>query len=172
MDLHIREMGFDDIEAVAEIRVRGWQFAYRGMMPQEYLDALSVEEDVSARREQWGEHRPRLVRLVVERAGRVIGFAGFGPARDEDLAEGAREVFAIYVRPEEIATGAGRALMTEALDRCRAAGAPVVSLWVLEQNARARRFYERAGFCADGTSAGFDVDGVSVPEVRYVRRLD
>lgn len=44
-------------------------------------------------------------------------------------------------------------------------------LWVLEGNARARRFYERSGFRADGTEEPFEVDGVAVPEVRYAGRL-
>ena len=44
-------------------------------------------------------------------------------------------------------------------------------LWVLKGNDRARRFYQRAGFTADGAEEPFDVDGVAVPEVRYVREL-
>ncbi len=171
MTLRIRETRRDDLDAVATIRVRGWQFAYRGLMPQAHLDAMDAEEDATARREQWDEPRPGLGRLVAERGGRIVGFAGFGPARDKDLEAGAQEVYAIYVDPEELSTGAGRALMDAALERCRAAGAPLVSLWVLTGNERARRFYERAGFAADGTVADFDVDGVSVPELRYVRRL-
>lgn len=44
-------------------------------------------------------------------------------------------------------------------------------LWVLKGNARARRFYERAGFRPDGAEEPFEVEGVAVPEVRYVRAL-
>jgi RimJ/RimL family protein N-acetyltransferase len=46
-----------------------------------------------------------------------------------------------------------------------------VYLWVLRDNTGARRFYERAGFAADGAEEPFEVDGVEVPEVRYVRDL-
>ncbi|WP_199546202.1 GNAT family N-acetyltransferase [Streptomyces sp. N35] len=171
MDVQIREMTEDDIDAVSEIRVLGWQFAFRGLMPQGHLDALNVEEDAAARRKFWAGRPPGVVALVAERDGRIVGFSGFGPTRDDDQAAGASQVYAIYVHPEKIGTGAGRALMHATLDRCRAAGAPSVCLWVLTHNERARRFYERAGFVADGTSASYDVDGVPVPEVRYVRRL-
>nr|WP_093607765.1 GNAT family N-acetyltransferase [Streptomyces indicus] len=164
-------MTAEDIDAVSEIRVRGWQFAYRGLMPQAHLDALDIEEDAAARREFWAKRPPGVRALVAERAGRIVGFCGFGPTRDDDQPEGAYQVYAIYVRPAELATGAGRALMDATLDRCRTAGAPAVCLWVLTGNERARRFYERAGFRTDGTSATYDVDGVPVPEVRYVRQL-
>ncbi|MER7173180.1 GNAT family N-acetyltransferase [Streptomyces mesophilus] len=172
MDVQIREMTRDDIDAVSEIRVRGWQFAYRGLMPQSHLDALSAEEDAVARRKFWAGRPPGVEALVAERDGRVIGFSGFGPSRDDDLAEGTSQVYAIYVHPDVIASGAGRALMDATLERCRAAGARRVALWVLTGNRRARRFYELAGFSADGASAAHDTDGVPVPEVRYVRRLD
>ncbi|NGO76182.1 GNAT family N-acetyltransferase [Streptomyces sp. YC504] len=171
MDAHVREMTTGDIDAVSEIRVRGWQFAYRGLMPQGHLDALDVEEDAAARRKFWAGRPPGVAALVAERGGRIVGFSGFGPTRDDDQDAGAFQVYAIYVHPEQIGTGAGRALMDATLDRCRTAGAPSVCLWVLTHNERARRFYERAGFTADGNTATEDVDGVPVPEVRYVRRL-
>jgi RimJ/RimL family protein N-acetyltransferase len=44
-------------------------------------------------------------------------------------------------------------------------------LWVLKGNTRARRFYERQGFAADGAEEPFEVDGVPVPEVRYTKAL-
>jgi ribosomal protein S18 acetylase RimI-like enzyme len=81
------------------------------------------------------------------------------------------ELYAIYVDPDRFGAGAGRALIGESIRRCTAAGHPRMYLWVLEENMRARRFYERSGFRADGTEVPFDVDGVAVPEVRYVRDL-
>ncbi len=171
MDVRIREMAADDIDAVAEIRVRGWQFAYRGLMPQSYLDALSVEEDAAARRERWATPWPGIMVLIAERDGRPVGFCAFGPTRDDDHAQRTFDIYAIYARPEAIGTGAGRALMDAALDRCRAAGVDSVALWVLTGNDRARRFYERAGFRTDGTTATYDVEGTPVPEVRYVLGL-
>ena len=43
-------------------------------------------------------------------------------------------------------------------------------LWVLPAIARARRFYEIAGWVCDGTERTMEVLGVVVPEVRYRRR--
>ncbi|MCZ9346526.1 GNAT family N-acetyltransferase, partial [Streptomyces sp. TRM76130] len=59
----------------------------------------------------------------------------------------------------------------ESVRRCAAARYPRMLLWVLRDNTRARRFYERAGFRADGGAGVFEVDGIPVPEVRYARAL-
>jgi len=80
-------------------------------------------------------------------------------------------LYAIYVDVEQFGAGVGPALLRESVRRCADAGHRRMLLWVLKGNDRARRFYERAGFTADGAEEPFDVDGVAVPEVRYARVL-
>lgn len=174
LPVRIREMVLSDCERVAEIRVRGWQSAYRGLMPEAYLDALSVAEDAARRRERFGRGGGAIVNLVAERNGEVVGWACHGPYRDDEArgdGVGAAELYAIYVDPERVGTGVGRALLTESIARCTDAGHERLLLWVLEGNTRARRFYAQAGFGPDGGEEPFDVDGVVVPEVRYARTL-
>jgi ribosomal protein S18 acetylase RimI-like enzyme len=77
----------------------------------------------------------------------------------------------IYATPEAWGTGIGRGLMTAGLDRLASAGFGEVLLWVLDSNDRARRFYERAGFAADGATKDDVVAGTTVREVRYRREL-
>ncbi|MGW2640471.1 N-acetyltransferase family protein [Streptomyces sp. NPDC001348] len=162
-------MTLADCDRVSEIRVRGWQIAYRGLMPQSYLDALSVTEDAARRRARFGQGDGSLVNLVAERGGEVLGWAASGPYREDDTYTGDGELYAMYVDDRQRGTGVGRALLRESMRRCAAAGRPRVFLWVLKENDPARRFYERAGFRADGTEEPFEVGGVEVPEVRYVR---
>ncbi|PVE04401.1 hypothetical protein Y717_12155 [Streptomyces scopuliridis RB72] len=73
--------------------------------------------------------------------------------------------------PERLSTGTGRALLDELTARAAGAGYQDMRLWVLAGNERARRFYAKAGFAPDGAAEAFEVGGVSVPEVRYARRL-
>ncbi|MEW1747934.1 GNAT family N-acetyltransferase [Streptomyces angustmyceticus] len=170
-----------DVDAVSAVRVRGWQSAYRGLMPQAYLDAMSVAADAERRRAWFGRRPPEVSELVAERDGAVVGWASVGPARDPDLAPGpaqlpaplptAGELLALYVAPELIGTGVGRALMAAGTARARASGYRALYLWVVRGNARARRFYERAGFVPDGAQEAYEVGGRSVPEVRYRRPL-
>ncbi|MEW1688456.1 GNAT family N-acetyltransferase [Streptomyces sp. NPDC091265] len=164
-------MTIDDCEAVATVRVRGWQSAYAGLMPQAHLDAMDIAEDAERRRGFFAEGG-EVVNLVAERAGLgVIGWAAYGPYREDGRRLARGELYAIYVLPELTGTGAGRALMAEVLARAGAAGHPDLALWVLKENAAARRFYARAGFCPDGAEEPFEVDGVPVPELRYLRSL-
>lgn len=78
-------------------------------------------------------------------------------------------MYAIYVDAQRFGTGIGIALLQESVRRTSAAGHPRMLLWVLKGNTRARRFYERQGFAADGDEEPFEVAGVPVPEVRYVK---
>jgi ribosomal protein S18 acetylase RimI-like enzyme len=104
---------------------------------------------------------------VVEDGEAVVGFASIGPSRDE---RGIGELYAIYVDPSHWSTGAGRMLLEEGEAQLRSAY-DEATLWVLEENPRARRFYERAGWAPDGARKAEVRWGVRAPEVRYRKRL-
>lgn len=169
--LRIREMALADCRSVAEIRVGGWQTAYVGMLPQTYLDRLDVDADAERRRGYLKKGDGEAVNLVAERHGEVVGWACHGPYREGEVRTREAELYAVYVRPGHISTGVGHALLQESAQRCAAAGHERILLWVLKENARARRFYEAHGFAPDGAEEPFLVDGVTVPEVRYVCAL-
>jgi GNAT superfamily N-acetyltransferase len=168
-----------DAEQLAVVHVRSWQGAYRGLLPQPFLDGL----DPAGRAGRWrrvlaDEARPDPSRpdqagtLAGVRDGQVRGFAHFGPSRDADAGRPpAGELYAIYVLPEAWGTGLGRELMAAAGDGLAAAGYEQATLWVLAGNARARRFYDRAGWVADGSQKRDEIAGVGVTEVRYRRPL-
>ncbi|MFJ3616860.1 GNAT family N-acetyltransferase [Streptomyces iakyrus] len=165
-------MTLGDCDRVAEIRVGGWRSAYRGLVPQSYLDRLSVEEDAERRRTYLAQGDGSIVNLVAEdTGGEIVGWACHGPYREGEVRTEDAELYAIYVHPDRKGRGVGRALLAESVARCSAAGHGRLLLWVLKENDRARRFYERAGFRADGAEEPFEVDGVTVPEVRYARTL-
>lgn len=139
------------------VRIGTWKLAYRGLMPQEHLDALEVtEQSVAARAARVDQGWST---FVAEVGGVTVGMATCGPCRDEDLD--ALELGALYVLPEHWGTGAGTALL--------AACGPVQTLWVLDGNARAVAFYDRHGFIPDGADKRHPSLGVR--EIRMVRNL-
>lgn len=150
--------------AVAKVHVGTWQSAYRGIVPDSYLDAMSVEHRVQNYSDDMLSD-PRRPMWVADRDG-VVGFAGAGPSRD---AEGEGELYAIYVADSEWGGGAGNRLMEVALEFLRPRF-PAATLWVLDANARARRFYEKHGWSFDGTVEDFARGDFTIPEVRY--RID
>ncbi len=101
-----------------------------------------------------------MLNLVAEdTGGELVGWGCHGPYRDGEVRTEDAELYAIYVHPEHMGRGVGQALLTESVERCSTAGHDRLLLWVLKENGRARRFYERAGFHADGAEEPFEVDG-------------
>jgi ribosomal protein S18 acetylase RimI-like enzyme len=157
----IRRATVEDARGIAELHTRTWQAAYRHILPAADLDAL----DVGEREERWRQNlaRPEVPTFVVEEDGAFVGFVTVGPSRDPDC-DG--ELYGIYVAPEAWGSGAGAALTAAALGELHARYAEA-ALWVLEDNPRARRFYEKHGWSPDGTQKTGRQLGVDTAEMRY-----
>lgn len=163
----VREAQPADAEAIADVHVRGWQWGYRDLLPAEALAKL----DVSKRAAWWtqvlaGAFDGSAV-WVAERDGAVIGFAAAGPSRDEGAPEDEGELYALYLREDAAGQGVGHALLDAAVEDLRERGAANIVLWVLASNARARSFYEKAGWAPDGGTKTAPWEGVMLEEVRY-----
>ncbi len=139
-----------------------WQAAYHHVFPADVLESLSVDErETSWRRTLEEESLPAWV--AEDTGGAIVGFASAGPSRtEEDVAE----LYAIYVRPETWGSGAARELMHAVIGWFIAEEYTTAMLWVLDDNPRARRFYEREGWRRDGDRVD-EVRGVEVREALY-----
>ncbi len=155
--------GPGDAEGIARVHTKSWQHAYRGIFSDEYLDNLDWRARLSLWEGVIAAARPDQVLMVARSGGAVVGFATAGPARDEDLPSGARELYAIYLDPEHWSRGIGSGLLHAVTGRHE------TYLWVLEANQRARRFYEAHGFRPDGARVTTERGGVPAPELRYQR---
>lgn len=158
-----------DAEAIARLHITTWQSAYRGQLPDRFLDSLTME--LASRTEFWRTHisaqsSARHEIWAADFDGDLQGFAALGPSRRDDEA-GSGEVYALYVDPGHWNHGVGGSLLAHASERLFREYANAV-LWVLESNTRARRFYEGAGWSLDG---GIKIenlpDGAGLREVRY-----
>jgi ribosomal protein S18 acetylase RimI-like enzyme len=163
----IREAVPEDARAIAEIHVRSWQATYRGLLSDEYLDGLTVEDRVEQHRLSLEEPRAGWTTWVVDEGAGPVGFAVTGPSEDADAGERTAELYAIYLDPERLGTGTGRRLFEHAVGDLRSRGFRAATLWVLETNERARGFYEAAGWAHDGTVTSERVDCEMRPTVRY-----
>ena len=172
--MEVRPARIDDAARIAEIHVLGWQGGYQGLMPQDYLDGLDPADRLprrvqSLREADWSRGG---CLVVADDNGVLAGFADVGRSRDDDAVSGkVGEVNAIYLAPEAWGKGLGRELMAAALTHLARLGYDEVTLWVLDTNARAGRFYEAAGFRPDGTIKVDDSHGFRLREARYRRSL-
>jgi len=155
-DVSIRQAVPADAEQLAHLHIDVWDDAYTGLMPQGILD--DRREKVAERVERWQEilGRGNPIWLAEDSEG-LIGFASSGPARDNDMDD-TLELYSLYVRAAHWGTGVGYALFEIAV------GDRAAYLWVLADNERAIRFYERQGFRLDGTEDEHD-------EGRHVRMV-
>ncbi|WP_431953955.1 N-acetyltransferase family protein [Actinacidiphila sp. bgisy167] len=167
----VRMMARDDIDAVAAVRVRGWQAAYAEIVPRSYLDAMDAVADAERRREWFDAGGSRVDNLVAADGDEVTGWAALGPYRGEPDDAEVGELYAIYVRPDRIGRGHGRALMAAVRARAVERGFRSLRLWVLADNAPALRFYERSGFAPDGADQIETYDRVPLKELRYATDL-
>jgi ribosomal protein S18 acetylase RimI-like enzyme len=153
----IRRATPDDAPALGRLHIDVWEDAYSGLMDQSFLDDRRA--DVEGRIRRWREILTEDHGTVLaEAAEGLVGFAGAGPGRDNDLVLGL-ELYALYVRAAWWGAGVGHALLRETI------GDRAAYLWVLAGNSRAIAFYERQGFRLDGTEDEQD-EGLHVRMVR------
>jgi ribosomal protein S18 acetylase RimI-like enzyme len=163
--LRIRTATAADAAHVADIHVRAWQAAYRGLLPDEYLDGLRAEDRMARYRfDVTDPDQPATIVAIDD--GVMCGFATMGPARD-NAAPSTGELFALYVEPALWGRGVGRLLMAETRARLSRQGFVEGVLWVLVGNHRAQRFYQADGWMPDGSRRDQEVWGIIVDEVRY-----
>jgi GNAT superfamily N-acetyltransferase len=159
----------DDAATIAAIHVRSWQQAYRGLLPQDFLDSLDPARRATSWREAIATQSPPAPAVVViAHDEALLGFAHVCPSRDDDERDNpVGELTSIYLHPDVWGQGLGQQLIAHAVDLLRSAGNTAATLWVLDGNARAIRFYEANGWSADGTTKHDTIADVAVTEIRY-----
>ena len=196
--IHVRPGVRDDADALAAAHIEGWRGGYRGIFPDAYLDSpqFASERLDTWRAWTWGIHGSSL--LVVELHERVVGFALVGAEREQPGAEpgkpvpdprpgravtsapgirGRGEVFAFYLHPDAWGTACAATLMVHSELRLSGDGCHEAVLWVLRDNPRARRFYERSGWDPTGRMLMWEgphtasKPAAAVPEVEYQKRF-
>lgn len=167
--MEIRPAVPEDALAVARVHVQSWQAAYRGLLPDEYLDALRPED--RAPRYDFTRASPETpYTLIAVEADEVLGFATTMPSRDESLADYG-ELSALYVAPKHWRKGIGTMLTAAAIRYLISCGYRDALLWILAGNAQAEHFYQKDGWRPDGVRRSETIWDITVDELRYVRRL-
>ncbi|MBZ4487143.1 GNAT family N-acetyltransferase [Microbacterium sp. cx-55] len=164
MTFTIRTPGPADAATIADLHVATWRQTYSHLLPDDYFS----DEHITGRHRMWThiltQPREDMTARIAESTRSVIGFALVGPAQNVDGDEPPRDrqLYAIYVSAAHYGTGAGQALLDEAL------GEAPATLWVAKENPRAIAFYLRNGFRFDGVEQT-DPHAPLITDARMVR---
>lgn len=155
----------DDLSAVGNVYEESWKSAYKGIIPQSYLDGLNKSDWIK------NLNNPARRSLIMLDRDKIIGTSSFSASRSDDMA-GYGEIISIYLLPEYIGRGYGKQLLQAAIDGLKQMGFHDIFLWVLEENVRARKFYEKSGFKSNGKRLNDNIGGRDLTELQYVCRFN
>lgn len=151
--MEIREPeGIEDLRGAMEAHHRAWRVGYRGIVPEEVIDAVTAEPDDEALEELRETLRTEAgAYLVAERDDRIAGYVrirwgetkGFVGPVEAGLKE-------LYVDPAHWRQGVGSALLGAGIDWTPSM-VQGVALETLADNDRGRAFYESHGFAHEET---------------------
>ena len=179
--IEVRDAVIDDADALATAHIDSWRGAYRGLVPDEYLDA---EAFATTRRDGWrawtwqSDLGGRLFVATIHE--RVVGFGHAGPEMPgadgiasavTETATRRGEIYGFYLHPSAWGSGAAGALMSRCEEFFRDEGFATAILWAPRDNPRARAFYEKAGWHANGEESTFsppDPPEAALPKLEVV----
>ena len=163
--MNLRRATPDDATALAHVHVDSWRSAYRGLVPDEFLDGLDYDQRALRFREALVAGSEET--YLAEENGEPFGIPTLGACRDADVDQNTTgEIWGIYLAPKVWRKGLGRALFQHAEQMLQSRGYTQAALWVLEGNQQARRFYEAMGCETDGASRLLNL-GASLKVIRY-----
>ena len=154
----------DNLDEVSRIYALSWKKAYRGIIPDDYLDSISET--------RWSallKMKSKQVLVAVE-DGNIVGASTYDAARDEKMS-GWGEIISLYMLPSHYRKGIGTLLFSAVVNELVREGYDRVYLWVLEENKSARDFYEKNGLTFSGDINADNIGGIAVNEVRYIYSL-
>ena len=163
-----------DAEGIARVQVAAWRVAYAGIVSAAFLDGLDGADRASRWRTRIGPamRRDAPTFVAVDATDAVLAFAHTGPARDDDLdATTVGEIHTIYVDPIAWRRGIGASLMGAVDEFWRSTEVRDLVVWVFDENADARAFYERLGWRPDGATEVDDFGDAHPLALRYRRQL-
>ncbi|SFI29191.1 Ribosomal protein S18 acetylase RimI [Collimonas sp. OK307] len=164
-DVVIRRATIADAGVIAAVRIDSWRTTYRGIIPDDYLDGMKIEESTAIWSRILSATSNAANVFVAEVDGEVLGFAAGMTLAQAKLGFDS-ELTAIYLEPSVQRAGIGRKLVAHVAAALASAGANNMLVWVLADNRPARQFYEMLG-AELLAEQPFSWDGLELQEAGY-----
>lgn len=164
----IRYADVNDARVLGEIHSNSWKIAYRDIVPESILVNISADKRQKYFEKAISEGQEEDILIFAD--DKAVGFMCIGECRDDDKDDTFGEIWGIYLLPEYWNNGIGSYFINWGLNELKNRGYKKVSLWVLEENFIARKFYEKMGFKHDGTIKELTL-GKKLIEIRYEKEI-
>lgn len=141
----IRKAEKEDVMAISRIHVDGWKYAYKGILPEDFLQNRSYDEQ----RDKWNnryfnnKNTTELVLVAENDEGAVIGFISVDTVSNIEGIDGS--IGALYIDESNNNKGYGTALFKAAVEILKDQGSRSFVLTAFKENKKACSFYERLG---------------------------
>lgn len=166
--MNIREAKINDVNELADVHVKSWQSAYKGLIPDDILENIDREDWA----EMWlGAIRDKPYETIASLChDKIVGFANFGESQNEDGAPPNGEIRAIYVLKDYWRMRIGTELLKYAEEFLKRKYQHAV-LWVLDTNHRAIEFYQKQGYAEDGAKKTETIFEATLSEIRMTKNI-
>lgn len=163
----VRPAEIKDVPRLAETYVKTWQCAYKGQIPDTYLDSLKIAERTDKWNKIISKQEIGTETFVAEIDHEIVGFCFVGYNRDDDTNKDTGELWSMYVDKHKMNAGIGTALMKKSLEFFKDNDYKKATLWVLDTNKNSREWYKHRGWYEDGKTKIQKIGNIGVKEVRY-----
>lgn len=167
--MEIKKATLCEVQDISRIHALSWKTAYKNIVPQPYLDNLLLDFWVTAF-QTWIQNKTIQVQIIYEN-GKPIGCAAYGKSRDEKLPDWG-EIVSLYLLPEYFGKSYGIELFKSVMCDIKQLGYKNVYLWVLKDNQRAKRFYEKNGFYSNHDECCCKIMNKELIDERYTYSIE
>ena len=149
MSITIRLAKPEDALEMAEVHMRSWEVAYKGIISEEFIQEKNSTRQALFKRIITNDNKTN---FVLQYNNKTVGIMTVDCPRDDDVSDDCYELKGIYLHPDYYRMGIGTKSVEFAFDLALGLGKHQMTVWVLADNINAIKFYEKCGFIADGKS--------------------
>ena len=171
MEINIRKAIAEDAYDLAFCHISSWQSAYKGIVPDEYLEKMLIEKDQLIERYRNNikdTGYPEYFCVMYD--GKIIGFIIINISFDNEK-HNIGEIWAVYLIEEFRNMGYGKEMLKFSIEKLKNLESEEIFLWVFEENIKARKFYEKNNFNYNGEKRENSWYGKPLIQLKYVLNI-
>ena len=163
----IRYAHLEDCDVLGKIHSESLKVAFKDIIPDYVLkNDFCVERRTKRFVSELSETSPKTA--IIFEGSEPAGLISFGECRYGNNDKSWIEIWRVYLTPKFWGSGVAKELMEWGINEILKENFRNIELWVLEDNIRAQKFYEKVGFKHDNTVQIIDM-GKELKELRYIK---